>query len=132
MGKNALTMSSPAIKKYFCDTEESYFQREGFVRVDKPMPPSTTMEDQLLSNDAGKILFQGKTDLKDNSHSYQRATSDIRDGISEGLALIKRDDDLFCFITNTGTIVIPCKFKEATVFSEGLAAVAVEVDPKKK
>ena len=47
MGKDALTMSSPAIKKYFCGEEESYLHREGFVRVDKPMPPSTTMEDHV-------------------------------------------------------------------------------------
>ena len=130
MGKNALTMNSPAIKKYFCDKGESSLQREGFVRVDKPMPPSTTMEDQLLSNDSGRILYQGKTDRKDGSHSYQRATPDLV--VSEGLVLIKRDDDLLCYINNQGTIVIPCKFKEATPFSEGLAAVAVEVDPQKK
>jgi flagellar hook protein FlgE len=126
MGKDALTKDSPAIKE-LCGTPKSEF-RDGFATRDIPMPPSTTEMDYVLINQAGKQLFPGIT--SNSPIRYQR----VRDGINEGLALIENYDAnaLKCYIDNQGNFVIPCRFKEARAFTEGLAAVAVEIDPKKK
>ena len=129
MGKDAIKLNSPTINE-FCGSGQYEYKRDGFVKVDVAMPPSTTMVDHLLSNDSGRNLFPGMTNLNGAPHYYQRANYDL--GVSEGLALIQRDDGYMCFIDNQGNFVIPCKFREATLFSKGLAAVAIEVDPKKK
>jgi hypothetical protein len=127
MGKDALTKDSPAIKE-ICGTPKSEF-RDGFAKLDIPLPPSTTQMIYMLVNQAGKKLFRG-IGMSGPGPYYQR----VENGINEGLALIKRDDvdGLKCYIDNQGNFVIPCKFKEAKVFTEGLAAVAIEIDPKKK
>jgi WG containing repeat len=127
MGKDALTKDSVAFKE-LCSSYGSDELRDGFATRDIPMPPSTTEMDYVLINQAGKQLFPGIT--SNSPIRYQR----VRDGINEGLALIKNDDvnGLKCYIDNQGNFVIPCKFKEAEVFREGLAAVAIEIDPKKK
>jgi hypothetical protein len=127
MGKDALTMDSPAIKKLCGSTADLERFRDGFEAVDEPMPPSSN-SDQLLVNRAGKVLFPG---IRSNSPvKYQRVSR----GINEGLAIIQNNDryGLKCYIDNQGNFVIPCKFKKARVFTEGLAAVAVEIDPKNK
>jgi hypothetical protein len=125
MGKDALTKDSPAIKE-LCGTPKPEF-RDGFATLDIPMPPSTTEMNYMLINQAGKKLFRG-INMSGPGPYYQR----VDRGINEGLALIKRDDGLKCYIDNQGNFVIPCKFKEAEVFTERLAAVAIEIDPKKK
>jgi WG containing repeat len=126
-GKDALTKDSPAIKE-LCGTPKSKL-RDGFAKLDIPLPPSTTQMTYMLVNQAGKKLFRG-IGMSGPGPYYQR----VENGINEGLAVIQRDDvdGLKCYIDNQGNFVIPCKFKEAEVFTEGLAAVAIEIDPKKK
>jgi hypothetical protein len=127
MGKDALTKDSPAIKALCGPFEQEGF-RDGFAERGLPMPPSTTDMDYVLINQAGKQLFRGKSTSGPGPY-YQR----VDNGINEGLALIKNHySDLKCYIDNQGNFVIPCKFKKARVFTEGLAAVAIEIDPKKK
>jgi hypothetical protein len=127
MGKDALTKDSPAIKE-LCGPVESKEFRDGFAERGLPMPPSTTEIDYVLINQAGKQLFRGKSTSGPGPY-YQR----VDNGINEGLALIENNySDLKCYIDNQGNFVIPCKFKDAKVFTEGLAAVAIEIDPKKK
>ncbi len=123
MGKDALSKESPAIKQ-LCDSPDSAITRDGFVLSDLDLLPSSDV-DQVLNNQAGKKLFPGKSD---GSPYYQR----VDGGINEGLALIERDDGHKCFIDNQGRFVIPCKYKDASAFSEGVAAVAIEIDSKKK
>ena len=128
MGKDALTMDTPVVKE-LCGKGESEYRRDGFVSESEPIPPSTSLTDNYLTNYAGKKLF--RSDL-DGGFPYYQTAPEYTLPVSEGLALIQRNDDYYCYINNQGTIVIPCKFKEATLFSEGLAAVAIEIDPKKK
>jgi hypothetical protein len=123
MGKDAFTTNSPAIQELCEDPDSDKFQ-DGFANLDRDLLPSSDV-DQVLKNQAGKQLFPGKGG---GSPYYQR----VEDGIGEGLALIERDDGYKCFIDNQGKFVIPCKYKDASVFSEGMAAVAIEIDPKKK
>jgi WG containing repeat len=123
MGKDAFTTNSPAIKE-LCDDSAKF--HDGFANLDLNLPPSADV-DQVLQNEAGKQLFPGKGS-SDPLPYYQR----VEDGIAEGLALIERDDGYKCFIDNQGKFVIPCKYKDADPFTEGLAAVAIEIDPKKK
>jgi WG containing repeat len=124
MGKDALSKESPAIKQ-LCDSPDSAITRDGFVLSDLDLLPSSDV-DQVLKNQAGKQLFPGKR--SEVNPYYQRLDT----GINEGLALIERDDGYKCFINNQGKFVIPCKYKDASAFSEGVAAVAVEIDPKQK
>jgi hypothetical protein len=126
MGKDALSKESPAIKQ-LCDSPDSAITRDGFVPLDLDLLPSSDV-DQVLKNQAGKQLFPGKSSNSAPGAYYQR----VDGGINEGLALIERDDGYKCFIDNQGKFVIPCKYKDATAFSEGVAAVAIEIDPKKK
>ena len=62
MGKDAIRLNSPTINE-FCGSGQYEYKRDGFVKVDVAMPPSTTMVDHLLSNDSGKNLFPGMTNL---------------------------------------------------------------------
>jgi hypothetical protein len=126
MGKDALSKESPAIKQ-LCDSPDSAITRDGFVPLDLDLLPSSDV-DQVLKNQAGKQLFPGKSSNSAPGAYYQR----VDGGINEGLALIERDDGYKCFIDNQGKFVIPCKYKDATAFSEGVAAVAIEIDPKQK
>jgi WG containing repeat len=127
MGKDAFTMNSPAIKELCADPNADKFQ-DGFANLDLNLPPSADV-DQLLKNQAGKQLFPGKLSSSNTSGAYYQR---VRDGIGEGLAVIERDDGYKCFIDNQGKFVIPCKYKDADPFTEGLAAVAIEIDPKQK
>jgi hypothetical protein len=114
------------IKKSCLSEEIKDEPRDGFVKLDIPIPPSTTDINYMLTNQAGKKLFRG-INMSGPGPYYQR----VEYGINEGLALIERDDGMKCFIDNQGNFVIPCKFKEATAFTEGLAAVAIDTGPKK-
>ncbi len=127
MGKDAFTMNSPAIKELCADPNADKFQ-DGFANLDLNLPPSADV-DQLLKNQAGKQLFPGKLSSSNTSGPYYQR---VRDGIGERLAVIERDDGYKCFIDNQGKFVIPCKYKDADPFTEGLAAVAIEIDPKQK
>jgi WG containing repeat len=126
IGKDAFAKNYPKLKK-ICNAPDFWKIRDGFKLLDITLLPSTTDIDQVLANQTGKQLFPGKSTTGATTY-YQR----VDRGINEGLALIERDDGLKCYINNQGDFVIPCKFKEASAFSEGLAAVAIEIDPKKK
>jgi hypothetical protein len=95
--------------------------KDGMAPVNFSRYPSTTDQDEVLINRSGKLLLP-------KDEAYQR----VEDGISEGLALVRSREDNRCFINDQGEIVIPCKFKVASPFSEGLAAVAIEVKPNQQ
>jgi hypothetical protein len=114
------------IKKSCLSEEIKDEPRDGFIKLDIPLPPSTTEMNYMLVNQAGKKLFRG-INMSGPGPYYQR----VDGGINEGLALIKRDDDMKCYIDNQGNFVIPCKFKKARAFTGGLAAVAIDTAPKK-
>lgn len=48
---------------------------------------------------------------------------DLTYAFSEGMVKIKNKDNLYGYMDNTGTIVIPCSFGEASSFRSGLAKV---------
>jgi hypothetical protein len=125
VGKDAFEKNSAAIKET-CGPVDYWKFRDGFKPLDIDLPPSSDV-DKLLTDKSGKKLFPGKSSSAPGAY-YQR----VDDGINEGLALIERDDGMECFIDNQGNFVIPCKLKSARAFTEGLAAVAIEIDPKKK
>jgi WG containing repeat len=124
MGKDAFTTNSPAVKE-LCDDSASNNFHDGFVTRDLDLLPSSLM-DQVLENEAGKQLFPGQRSKA--RPYYQR----VKDGIGEGLAAIAGQDGYRCFIDTQGKFVIPCKYKDANRFTEGLAAVAIEIDSKQK
>jgi hypothetical protein len=103
--------------------------RDGMAPVDlRILKPGAEDYSNLLVNRDGKLLFPNDPD-----GGYQRDfTVDSEEEISEGLARVRDRNENRCFINNQGEFVIPCKFKGASNFSEGLAAVTIEIKPKKR
>lgn len=59
-----------------------------------------------------------------NVDTYRHTYDDVYLGFSEGLARVTDvDTRLYGFIDSTGYLVVPCRWKNASYFSEGLAVV---------